>query len=88
MPIWLSRLLWMIVQASAIGGLMWLSFSSPYADKDPTPPQAYLWVFLAWTLLVAFARRRTAGRQRKSAPREELFVLRAGRRFQEVAQIR
>ena len=29
----------MIVQASAIGGLMWLSFSSPYADKDPTLPK-------------------------------------------------
>jgi hypothetical protein len=61
---------------------MWLSFLSLYADKGPMPPQAYLWGFLAWTLLVTFAtslitrlwdlslsalaRRRTAGRRARA----------------------
>lgn len=53
---WRWRFLWLYAaQAAAIGGLMWLSFLSPYADQSPTPPQAYFVVFITWTIIVAFA---------------------------------
>lgn len=53
---WRWRFLWLYAaQAAAISGLMWLSFLSPYADRSPTPPQAYFVVFITWTIVVAFA---------------------------------
>lgn len=80
MPNWLSRPLWMLVQAAAIGVGMWLSFVVAPREGDNPPPQAYFLVFIMWVLLVALAtgiitrlwdwsrsslaRRRAAGRQR------------------------
>ncbi len=55
MPNWLSRTLWMLAQATAIGAGMWLSFWSENAGPGSAPPQAYFVAFVGWTLFVALA---------------------------------
>lgn len=56
MPRSLFRPLWMIAQASAIGGLMWMSFfGDDIARQTPRGPVEILVALAIWTLLVAFA---------------------------------
>lgn len=90
MPRWLSRLLWMIAQAAAIGGGMYLSFWSSEAPQHPVPPQGYLIALFCWVCVTAFAtavitrvwdrsvlavsRLRTRVSQRQESGGEELSV--------------
>lgn len=56
MPRWLSRALWMIAQAAAIGGMAWLSLrGDATARQIPVGPKEVFGALLMWTILVAFA---------------------------------
>jgi len=54
MPDRFSRPIWMLVQAAAICGGMWLSFLGPDAPQQPVTPAAVFVSLAGWTILVAF----------------------------------